>query len=260
MNEEVYKLLDSRLVSHINVDKLPRHIAIIMDGNGRWAKQRSLPRIAGHRAGVESVDHVVSCCRELGVKALTLYSFSLDNWKRPPSEIDALMEILKEYLNKEIDRMIRENIRFNVIGRIQDLPPGVRGIVEDAMDRTKDQDGMVLSLAISYGSRDEIIGAVRKIAMGVRRGAIVPEEIDAAFFEKFLYTSGLPEIDLLIRTSGEKRVSNFMLWQMAYTELFFTDVLWPDFREKELLEAVIEFQRRERRFGLTREQLSSKKG
>lgn len=252
-------MLDPKLLDQINMDKLPRHIAIIMDGNGRWAKQRSLPRIAGHRAGVESVDHVVTCCRRLGVKALTLYSFSLDNWKRPRPEIDALMEILKEYLSKELARMIMENIRFNVIGRPQDLPLSVRRMVESAIDRTKDKDGMVLSLAISYGSRDEILGAVKRIAMGVRQGAIEPEEIDAAFFERFLYTSGLPEIDLLIRTSGEKRVSNFLLWQIAYTELFFTDVLWPDFRENELLKAIIEFQGRERRFGLTREQLSSKK-
>lgn len=230
-----------------------------MDGNGRWAKERHLPRIAGHRVGVQAVDRVVTLCRELGVKALTLYSFSLENWARPITEISALWSILSEFLQKEIRRMVAENIRFNVIGRVQDLPREVQELIASTRQQTASCSGMVLSLALSYGAREELLSAVRRLAEAVAAGRLRPEEIDEAAIDRQLYTAGLPNVDLLIRTSGELRVSNFLLWQLAYAEFFFTDIYWPDFSEADLLRAIIDYQNRQRRFGKTQEQLLSPK-
>lgn len=230
-----------------------------MDGNGRWAKERHLPRIAGHRVGVQAVDRVVTLCRELGVKALTLYSFSLENWARPITEISALWGILSEFLQKEIRRMAAENIRFNAIGRIQDLPREVQELIASTRQQTASCTGMVLSLALSYGAREELLSAVRRLAEAVAAGRLRPEEIDEAAIDGQLYTAGLPNVDLLIRTSGELRVSNFLLWQLAYAEFFFTDIYWPDFSEADLLRAIIDYQNRQRRFGRTQEQLLSPK-
>ena len=228
-----------------------------MDGNGRWAKERHLPRIAGHRVGVQAVDRVVTLCCELGIQALTLYSFSLENWARPISEISALWGILTEYLEREIERMLEENIRFNAIGRVQDLPDEVRKLIAYTRERTELCDGMVLTLALSYGAREELLSAVKRLARNVAAGRLRPDEIDESCIDQQLYTAGLPNVDLLIRTSGELRVSNFLLWQMAYAEFFFTDVHWPDFGDDDLLSAIIDYQHRERRFGKTQEQLLS---
>jgi len=246
------------LLKQVDINNLPKHIAIIMDGNGRWAKKRFLPRIAGHRAGVKTVDRIVTICRKIGIKALTLYSFSEENWSRPKNEINALMEILKRYLKKELDRMLKEDIRFNTIGTIDNLPLSAQKIIQDAKERTKNSKGMVLTLALSYGSRSEIVDAVREIASDIKKNKISVEDITPGLFQSYLYTKGLPEPDLLIRTSGELRISNFLLYQIAYAELYFTDLLWPDFKEDDLLKAVIEFQTRERRFGMTGEQITLK--
>jgi undecaprenyl diphosphate synthase len=250
-------MLDKKLLVQIQKEKLPKHIAIIMDGNGRWAKKRSLPRIEGHRAGVDSVEDVVISCREMDIKALTLYSFSEENWNRPKLEINLLMGLLKDYLVKELPRMLKENIRFNVIGKIDKLPFLVQEFIEYTIKSTKKNNGLILTLALSYGSREEIVNAVKNIARDAKKGKIDSDKIDDGVFENYLYTSGLSEPDLLIRTSGELRLSNFLLWQMAYTELYFTDTLWPDFRGNDLLKAIIDYQKRERRFGFTDEQLTS---
>ena len=247
------------LLKQIDINSLPKHIAIIMDGNGRWAKKRFLPRIAGHRAGVKTVDRIVTICRKIGIKALTLYSFSEENWSRPKNEINALMEILKRYLKKELDRMLKEDIRFNTIGTIDNLPLSAQKIIQDAKERTKNSKGMVLTLALSYGSRSEIVDAVREIASDIKKNKISVEDITLGLFQSYLYTKDLPEPDLLIRTSGELRISNFLLYQIAYAELYFTDLLWPDFKEDDLLKAVIEFQKRERRFGMTGEQITKER-
>ncbi len=249
-----------KLFKQLNHKKLPSHIAIIMDGNGRWAKKRFLPRIAGHRAGAKTVDRIVTRCRKLGIKALTLYSFSDENWNRPKKEIDTLMSLLREYLQKELDTMLREDIRFNTIGHIEDLPLFAQEMVKDAEEKTRNKKGMVLTLALSYGSRREIIDAVKKIAEKVEKRIIKVDSINSDLFSRELYTNGLPEPDLLIRTSGELRVSNYLLYQIAYTELFFTKVLWPDFNETHLLKALIEFQNRVRRYGLTTEQIKKTNG
>ena len=247
------------LLKQVDINNLPKHIAIIMDGNGRWAKKRFLPRIAGHRAGVKTVDRIVTICRKIGIKALTLYSFSEENWSRPKNEINALMEILKRYLKKELDRMLKEDIRFNTIGTIDNLPLSAQKIIQDAKERTKNNEGMVLTLALSYGSRSEIVDAVREIASDIKKNKISVEDITLGLFQSYLYTKDLPEPDLLIRTSGELRISNFLLYQIAYAELYFTDLLWPDFKEDDLLKAVIEFQKRERRFGMTGEQITKER-
>ncbi len=247
------------LLAQIDPNKLPRHIAIIMDGNGRWARGRRLPRIAGHREGVRSVDEVITTSRELGIGAVTLYAFSEENWSRPSVEIRALWGILRDYLRKEIDRIMREGIRFKVIGALENLPEKAQRLIEESESRTAENDGMVLTLALSYGSRQEIVRAAEAMAEAVKRNEIQSGDIPR-LFEQYLYTADLPDPDLLIRTSGEVRISNFLLWQLAYTELYFTDVHWPDFRRAELYRAILEYQRRERRFGLTQEQLARQKG
>jgi len=226
-----------------------------MDGNGRWAQNRGLTRIDGHRAGVETVNKVVTFCRKIGVKALTLYSFSSENWKRPPGEVAALMGILKEFLTKELGRMQKENIRFNTIGRIDDLPLVAREAVRRTVDKTRSNDGMTLTLALSYGSRAEIVGAVRSIAKDVANKLVEPDKIGEDEINSHLDTRSLPDPDLLIRTSGELRVSNFLLWQIAYTELYFSEKLWPDFTEADITEAIASYQGRERRYGMTASQL-----
>lgn len=248
------------LESKIDKTRLPTHIAIIMDGNGRWAEQKGLPRVEGHRIGVTRVDEIVTTCRKLGIQALTLYSFSLENWSRPPGEVSTLMGILKKYLMKELGRMLKENIRFNTIGNVEDLPDFVKDVILDAQQKTKNNTGMVLTLALSYGSRDEIIRAAKKLAKDVENKLIRIEEIDEEKFSSYLDTNSLPPPDLLIRTSGELRISNFLLWQIAYTELYFTGKLWPEFRSADLMEAIISYQSRERRYGKTRAQVSGETG
>lgn len=243
-------------MEQIDKNKLPCHIAIIMDGNGRWAKKRNLSRINGHLKGVEAVREVVTACRELGIKVLTLYAFSIENWQRPKDEVKALMELLKEYLVKERDEMVKNNIRLSAIGQLEDLPPDVRAALYETMKRTSHCDGMILNLALSYGGRSEILFAVRGMLLALKQGKIKEEEIDLTSFPKYLWTRGLPDPDLLIRTSGESRISNFLLYQIAYTELYLTETLWPDFHRQELLKAIVEYQTRERRFGLTSEQIN----
>jgi undecaprenyl diphosphate synthase len=233
----------------INKTKLPKHIAIIMDGNGRWAKKRRLPHVFGHRQGVRSVDIITEYCAKLGVEALTLYSFSTENWKRSPGEINALMDLLYDYLEKKYEKLQKNNIRLNAIGRLESLPEKVKSMLFDIMQRTSGNKKMVLTLALNYGSRQEIIDAVRAIISDAEKKSVSPESIDEKFFSSYLYTSGLPEIDLLIRTSGEFRLSNFLLWQISYAEIVITRTLWPDFRKKSLDDALEEYQRRDRRFG-----------
>jgi undecaprenyl diphosphate synthase len=247
--------INSSLLEDLDLTQMPRHIAVIMDGNGRWAKKNSLPRIQGHWEGVKTVDRTVSLCRKLDIEALTLYSFSDENWSRPPIEINTLMKILDHYLNKELERMKSENIRFNTIGQLEDLPPEIQKLIAHTKDYTKDCDGMTLTLALSYGGRQEILKLVQQIADKVRTGELRVEDIDYSVLEKFLQTKSLPDPDLLIRTSGEIRISNFLLYQIAYTELHYTNVLWPEFKEDDLLHAIIDFQKRERRFGMTQEQI-----
>ncbi len=243
-------------MEEIDKEKLPRHIAIIMDGNGRWAKKQSLSRISGHIKGVKAVREVVTACRELGIKVLTLYAFSIENWKRPKDEVAALMELLKDYLLREREEMIENNIRLGAIGRVEDLPSDVQDILRETIQKTQPCDGMILNLALSYGGRSEILHAVHGIISDLRKGKIRPEEINVQRFSQYLWTRGIPDPDLLIRTSGEFRISNFLLWQIAYTELYITETLWPDFDRQELLKAIADYQSRERRFGLTSEQLN----
>ena len=248
--------MDQTLLTQLNKDKLPQHLAIVMDGNGRWAQRRLLPRNAGHRAGVKSVDEIVTTCRRLGIPALTLFALSTENLERPRAEVEVLMRILRHYLRKEAERMCQENIRFNTIGNITALSHAARLLVEDTRSKTASCDGMIFTLALSYGSHAEIVRAARTLACQVQEGRLAVDDINEALFAASLDTADLPEVDLLIRTSGEKRLSNFLLWQSAYAELYFTPVLWPDFRSDDLLRALLDFQTRERRFGLTHEQLA----
>lgn len=233
----------------LDTERLPRHVAIIMDGNGRWAQQRGLPRVAGHRAAVESVREVVRTCGELRIEVLTLYAFSVENWSRPREEVRALMTMLRELLRKEVRELHKNHVRLVSTGRTQDLAESVRRELVRAIEKTKDNTGLVLNLALSYGGRAEIVDAVRAWAEDWRAGKATLEGLDEATFSRYLYTKDLPDPDLLIRTSGELRVSNFLLWQIAYTELYITPVLWPDFRRQQLFEGIQEYQRRERRFG-----------
>ncbi len=229
---------------------LPRHVGIIMDGNGRWAESHQKPRLDGHREGSNSVREVTRCCRRLGVKALTLYAFSSQNWARPPEEVAGLMEILREYLLKERAEILDNNIRLNAIGQLDKLPSMVREPLDELREVSKDNQGMVLTLALSYGGREELMHAARALAERMVKGE-VNGHLDEEMFEQGLWTHGLPPVDLIVRTSGEQRVSNFLLWQGAYAEYVFTETLWPEFRAPELLDAIETFQQRERRFGLT---------
>jgi len=239
----------------IDPERLPNHIAIIMDGNGRWAKKRNLARIFGHQKGILAVRRAVRYCRKLGIKILTLYAFSQENWNRPEAEVKMLMNLLKEYLVSELSELIKNGIRLNAIGDLKDLPKEVYQILTYNTQKTKDQKGMLLNLALSYGGRDEIIKAVRKIAINYKNKKISLKDITDQVFSDYLTTKGIPDPDLLIRTSGEMRLSNFLLWQMAYTEIYVTKVLWPDFKKRDMDRALLSYQKRERRFGLTSEQI-----
>ena len=236
-------------------ERLPKHIAIIMDGNGRWAKQRGNARIFGHKNAMKAVREVCEGCAELGVGYLTLYAFSTENWNRPKMEVTGLMDLLVSAINTETDTLIKNNIRLNAIGRLTDLPEKVRTNLADAIDRTKANTGLTLTLALSYSSKVELVDAIQKIAHDVESGAVTADSIDDEVVSRNLYTGGMPDPDLLIRTSGEYRISNFMLWQLAYSELYFTPTLWPDFDKEELYKAIVDYQQRERRFGLTSEQI-----
>jgi len=237
--------------------RIPRHLAIIMDGNGRWAEQRHLPRIVGHQRGVETVRNIVEECCRLKVPYLTLYAFSSENWGRPEPEVNALMELLAQFLQAEFQRMEFQQVRLHVIGEIDRLPAAVRQILVDTMERTKDFTGLQLNLALSYGSRNELVRSCRKLAAEVAAGRLSPEDIDEVKLGAMLDTHTIPDPDFLIRTSGEMRISNFLLWQLAYTELYFTEVLWPEFSITELHQALTEFSTRQRRFGLTAAQIGS---
>jgi undecaprenyl diphosphate synthase len=237
---------DLALAGAIDPARIPRHIAIIMDGNGRWAAQRNLPRVAGHKAGVPSVRTAVETCARLGVEALTLYAFSIENWKRPRTEVDTLWRLLRAYLRLELGTLLRNNVRFGAIGRIAALPEPVQAALDHAIRKCASNTGLQLNLAINYGGRAEIVDAVKAL---VEQARIRPEEITEETVSAHLYTAGQPDPDLLIRTSGEMRVSNFLLWQIAYAELYVTDTLWPDFHQRELLQAVLDYQKRDRRFG-----------
>jgi len=234
---------EDQILQRINRSALPAHIAVIMDGNGRWARKRGLPRVAGHRSGISAVREIVEGSAELGINVLTLYAFSVENWKRPAAEVRTLMLLLREYLNREIDNLDRNNIQFRTIGRTDQLEPSVQRELEKAITRTRANTGMVFVVALNYGGRAEIVDAVNHL-LATRR-----ESVDEAEFGRHLYTAGFPDPDLLIRTSGEMRLSNFLLWQIAYTELYVTETLWPDFSRKDLYEAIISFQKRERRYG-----------
>ncbi len=240
---------EARLLEQLDTSRFPQHIAIIMDGNGRWAQRRHLPRIAGHRAGVASARQVIESCARLGIQALTLYAFSMENWRRPKTEIDFLMRLLREYLRKELPEIHRNNIRLIVIGRLDHLPDAVRGDVQEAMDLTAKNSGMILAVALNYGGRAELVDAFNSILDHVRNNGAAFPPVDEKMVSEHLYTAGLPDPDLLIRTSGEMRVSNFLLWQIAYAEIYVTETLWPDFNRVRLLEALLEFQKRERRYG-----------
>ena len=236
---------DETLARQVNFERLPAHIAVIMDGNGRWAAQRHLPRVEGHRAGIDSVRDVVETSARLGIDVLTLYAFSVENWKRPRAEINVLMMLLKRYIRSELGTLLDNNIRFHVIGRPEELAPDVQHELEIGIQRTAGNTGMQFNIALNYGGRAEIVDAARRaIAAGV-----APDDLDERGFSEFLYTAGQPDPDLLIRTSGEMRVSNFLLWQIASAEIWVTETLWPDFRRRDLLEAVVAYQKRDRRYG-----------
>lgn len=235
---------------------LPKHIAVIMDGNGRWAKARGLDRTQGHRAGTDSARRIVRLCGELGVQHLTLYTFSSENWKRPPLEVRALMSLLIEMVYREVDDLNRNNVRLNAVGDLTQLPEKTREALEDGMAKTAGNTGLQLHLAVSYGSRAEIVEAAKRLARAAMTGRINPEEIDEEILSNHLFTRGIPDPDLMIRTGGDRRISNFLMWQLAYAELWFSDVLWPDFGEAQLREALDSFGGRERRFGMTSEQVA----
>ncbi|MBP6914607.1 MAG: isoprenyl transferase [Smithellaceae bacterium] len=240
----------------MDFNKLPRHIAIIMDGNGRWAKKHTIGRIRGHEKGVQAVKTTVRACLEIGIKYLTLFAFSMENWNRPDEEVQALMSLLEKYLDKETKQLNKQGIRLEIIGDLDLLNPSLKAKVLQAREETKNNERMILNMALSYGGRDEIVNAVKKIIREIRENKINIENINKGFFSNYLYTAGMPDPDLLIRTSGEYRISNFLLWQMAYTELYFTNILWPDFTKEHLLKAIATYQKRERRFGLTSEQIN----
>ncbi len=243
------------LVNQIQPDNLPKHLAIIMDGNGRWAKKQGLLRAIGHESGTKSVKTIVQTCAKLGIENLTLYAFSTENWNRPKLEVEILMKILVNSLKKELETMQKNNIKLNSIGSLENLPKSVQKELLDVIEKTKNNTRMTLTLALSYGSREEILNTVKKISNKVKNNIISVDAIDESIFNSHLYTHNLPDVDLVIRTSGEHRISNFLLWQIAYAEFYFTDVLWPDFSEQHLYEAIISYQKRERRFGKTSEQI-----
>jgi len=246
---------EARLLEMLDLQRLPRHLAVIMDGNGRWAQKRHLPRIAGHRSGTQTARSTIETCARLHIEALTLYAFSVENWRRPKAEIDFLMQLLREYLRQEMPLIQKHAIRMRFLGRIEELPAGVQNDVRESMEKTAGNQGMVLCVALNYGGRAEIVDAVNAILAAERTSLAgsTSRRISEEELSRQLYTAGLPDPDLLIRTSGEMRVSNFLLWQIAYAEIFVTETLWPDFNRTRLLEALVEFQKRERRYGGIRE-------
>ncbi|MGD9486508.1 MAG: isoprenyl transferase [Calditrichaceae bacterium] len=237
---------------------LPRHVGIIMDGNGRWAKKQNLPRIAGHNEGVNSVESIVEGCAELGVKYLTIYTFSEENWKRPSWEVAALMQLLVSTINKKIKRLNEQNVQIRTIGHLEKLPDITRQSMESAVEQTKNNTGLVLNVALSYGGRQEIVDVCRQLADSAKKGEIDPDVIDTALFSSHLNTAGQPDPDLIIRTGGENRISNFLLWQIAYSEIYITTKSWPEFRKPELVDAIWDYIHRERRYGMISEQVQSK--
>jgi undecaprenyl diphosphate synthase len=243
--------------SRLQRDDMPRHVAIIMDGNGRWAESRGASRVEGHRAGLDACREIVRSANELGIEHLTLYAFSLENWNRPKEEVRALMNLLETYLDDEIEEVMANDIRLRSIGRNDRLPPSVRTRVEAAVERTRDNRAMSLIFALSYGGRAEIVDAARKIARDVEEGKLDPDRIDEKVFAAYLYAPDVPDPDLLIRTGAELRVSNFLLWQIAYSEIYTTPIMWPDFGKSHLIEAIVDYQQRERRFGMTSAQVSA---
>ena len=243
------------LLETINKNNLPKHLAIIMDGNGRWAKQQGLLRALGHESGTKSVKVIIESSAKLGIEFLTLYAFSTENWNRPKLEVETLMKVLINSLKKELVTLQKNNIKLNAIGNLEKLPKSAQKELLDVIDKTKDNTQMTLTLALSYGSREELVNAVRNICNKVKNNIISIDTIDDSIINEHLYTQNLPDVDLLIRTSGEHRISNFLLWHIAYAELYFTDILWPDFKEQDLYEAIISYQKRERRFGKTSEQI-----
>ena len=242
-------------IENIDTKKLPKHLAIIMDGNGRWAKQQGLLRALGHENGTKSVKATVESCAKLGIENLTLYAFSTENWNRPKLEVDTLMKLLIASLKKELETLQKNNIQLNSIGNIDLLPSKAKKELEAVIEKTKNNTRMTLTLALSYGAREELLNAVKKISDKVKNNIISLDSIDESIINQHLYTHNLPDVDLVIRTSGEHRISNFLLWQIAYAEFYFTDVLWPDFKEDDLYQAIISYQKRERRFGKTSEQI-----
>ena len=252
----VIAIFRMNLKDQINTKKLPHHLAIIMDGNGRWAKQKGLVRVIGHENGTKSVRETVEACAEIGIKHLTLYAFSTENWNRPKLEVQTLMKLLVKSLKKEIKTLQDNGIKLTAIGCLNDLPKKAQDELNFVQEKTKNNEHMTLTLALSYGSREEIVNVVKELSFKVKNNIISPENIDESIINKHLYTQNLPDVDLLIRTSGEQRISNFLLWQIAYAELYFTDVLWPDFNKQHLIEAIKDYQNRERRFGKTSEQLN----
>lgn len=247
--------LMEKLVSKINKDRLPNHIAIIMDGNGRWAKQQNMPRVFGHKNGVTAVRKSIEACAEIGVPYLTLYAFSTENWNRPKLEVKTLMSLLVSSLKKELETLQKNNIKLGTIGNIEYLPEKAQIELADVIEKTKNNSRLTLTLALNYGSREEIVNVIKNLSKKVVNKELSVEEINEKIINNHLYTFSLPDVDLMIRTSGEKRISNFLLWQIAYAELYFTDTLWPDFKEENLFNAIIDYQKRERRFGKTSEQI-----
>ncbi len=256
LKKELEKLSEERLLSMIHLAHLPKHVAIIMDGNGRWAAQRHLPRIAGHREGILAVQEVVTAAREVGIEYLTLYAFSNENWNRPTMEVSQLMRLLGFYLKKELDSLMENKVRLVAIGQIDRLPKPVIRLLQTVEEKTRHNRGMTLVLALSYSGRADLINAVRRVVDAVQKKTILLKDLSEETFSDYLHTQAIPDPDLMIRTSGEIRISNFFLWQLAYTELYFTKTLWPDFRRKALLMALLDYQNRERRFG----QVAPKKG
>jgi undecaprenyl diphosphate synthase len=255
VNKTVKKTSDSTIIS-LDKNRLPRHIAIIMDGNGRWARSKGLVRTLGHENGVDALRRIATASAEIGIEYLTVYAFSTENWHRPKSEVKALMSILVRALRKELSTLLDNNIRLQAIGEIALLPNEIQKQLREVIQLTSEGDRMTLTLALSYSSKEEILRATRLLAEDVQRGFLLPENITEEVFENYLYTRGMPHPDLLIRTSGEYRFSNYLLWQLAYTELYFSPKLWPDFTKEDLYQAIAEYQKRERRFGLTSEQLN----
>jgi undecaprenyl diphosphate synthase len=248
-------IFNMSLESQIDLEKLPKHLAVIMDGNGRWAKQKGLLRTIGHENGTKAVKEIVEACAEINIPFLTLYAFSTENWNRPQMEVDLLMKLLVKSLKKEIETLQKNNIKLNAIGNLETLPPKARKELLGVIEKTKNNDRLTLTLALSYGSREEITKTVQEISLKVKNNLISPDNIDESVINNHLYTQNLPDVDLLIRTSGEQRISNFLLWQLAYAELYFTETLWPDYTKNHLFEAILNYQNRERRFGKTSEQL-----